>query len=186
MMRFFLAKSYLSYIAVGLAAFIVGSLSVPTPHESTHFSIPEIAVVGSDSLHSEETGPGELTFEGLVVACGSDGSGNRVSTESFMASDGQPVVASYINGFRSKKSATQRFKTELIEASEVIDRTPDLNYWGRTKGERAIFKKEGKILLVTLTDDSLTIVQAPTIRHILDFEKQRKSLSNSNMLNRLN
>ena len=192
-MGFLLSRSNLSYVAIGLTSFAIGVLSAPLANDSIHLSIPEVAISEPDSHHSvEEIQPSELTFQVFGRGCRhQDGSENRASFETFEASDGKPVISSFLYDFGSRKSAVQRFKTELKQSTEIIDRSSDLNYWGRKVGERAVVKKGEEFLLITLADESpegnsISIVQSPTLRHVLDFEKQRKSQINSSILNRLN
>lgn len=177
---------------VAIVAFFVGTLTLTVPNFVGLASVPEVAI---DIDHPVSVSPTdhfeELAFYSVSVACGSDGSGNRASLTNYEATDGTRLVTSLIYNFPSRSSAKKKYQSLIKGASKIIDQTPRMDFHGKKIADRVVFEKDDEFFLLTLPDEKtdryfITLIACPTLRHILEFEKQKRSLANSAYLNQLN
>jgi hypothetical protein len=142
------------------------------------FALPLKTNIADQVLQTQE-----ITFEGLgVIACGSDPAG-RATFTSYKASDGAILNSTLIYKIKNEALARKRFNKEIRGASRVIEQ----NHL------RAVVEKAEKIILVSSAKDmsdsdrglSVSILTAPSLKHVVDFEKRETSLATSFRINHL-
>lgn len=181
------------WILVAVLTFFAGVFAVAVTNHAGLALTPEaniglapLQVVSIDNQDSKQ-----LAFRSLVIACGSDDSGNPASYTTYEATDGARLETALIYDFPSKSAAQKKFRSLLKEASNIIDQTPDLDFHKRKIAERVVFEKDNEFFVIKLPDNTsdkyfLELIQSPRLEHVLELEKQKKSLANSVYLNQLN
>ena len=132
-----------------------------------------------------------LTFEQTHgMSCGNHPSSKLI----YKASDGAEILSTSIHNLKSEKQARKKFQQYIKNASKIIEVSPYLDYWKRKLGEKAVIESGGKVLIIKYyPKDSpslkenfyITILETPTLRHVLAFEEQEESFYRSLIINKL-
>lgn len=179
-------KKTLLQFSAGVATFSLGLLF------TTLFVIDssqDAVILAPVDVREFEEAPHEnssLTFESNGgIACGFDRSGAQGSWTSYEASDGVLIQSEHLL-FESEKSAAKRFR-KLMASGDLIESKSYLNYRNGKIGEKALIKKRGKFVSISLgrSDDKFTILSltSTSARHLSEFERQGEERSSE--VNRL-
>ena len=113
-----------------------------------------------------------LSFRSMMSACGPDG-----SFQSYESSDGVPLSwQSRI--FRSAAGARGELRLRLRGATEILERTPELDDKGRRVGERvvAVFAPDdsgqSRACIFLTHNNIFNSTEASSLRHVLAFEER--------------
>ena len=176
-------SKYLLRGALALLTFIVG-LSFVALLFSDLFRprpIAEPAVISTTDQGTPTTDQ-NLSFQPWgPIADGSDFSG-PASFTSFKASDGEILDATLIYGISNENIARKRFRFEIRHSSKVIEQSDF----------RAIIVKDARFGLVEWGKNpgdsdhgfSVLIINAPSLKHLIDFERQEKAFATSLRIDR--
>lgn len=189
-------KKHIFYFSVAAAAFAVGIIF-------SGFWLINFFLL--KSIDSSETGNNFTQVERIesseqplkisrpsVIACGKDSFGNAASFSSYTTSDGASVNSTLVYGLKSEKAVRKRLRQETKNAVKIIELSPNLDYWQRKIGEKAIAQFKDKFVLVKYHKEAskysegfqVSIIETSTLQQAIDIDKEQVSSANSLIVNK--
>lgn len=126
--------------------------------------------------------PQELVFRSTVILDGKTEDGVRFSDYHYKSSD-CIAISHKTTFFKSPARAREEFERETRKASTIIERAPVVNGQGHQIGERVVLQFEASeehkshAEVVWNKDKDFHSVTAPSLEHVLEFEKALGSQS---------
>lgn len=129
-----------------------------------------------------------------IIACGRDSFGNAASFSSYTTSDGTKLSSTLVYGLKSEHKAKKRLGQAIKNAVKIIELSPNLDYWQRKIGEKAIAQFNDRFVLVKYKkevskyseDFQVSIIETSTLQQAIDIDKEQQSFANSLIVNKLN
>jgi hypothetical protein len=149
-------------LLVGFMAFLLGTSLAGVASLSRRPVLPAI------SLDEERTAPPPVESQTLTVVGGMDACGPTVNSHLSNLSDGTSI-ATTCEQFSSAARADRELRKRLKEATEIIEREPNLDGRGRKIGERVVAKTSG-VLVLSTERNNLCSTSAPSLKHLQWFE----------------
>lgn len=189
-------KKHIFYFSVAAAAFTVGIIfSGFWLINSFLLKSIDSGEMDKNSIKVERIESNEQPLEisrPSVTACGKDNFGNAASFSSYTTSDGTSVRSTLVYGLKSEKAARKRLRQEIKSAAKIIELSPNLDYWQKKIGEKAIAQFKNKFVLVKYNKESskysegfqVSIIETSTLQQAIDIDKEQISFANSVFVNK--
>lgn len=107
-----------------------------------------------------------LSFSSRMHACGP-----QANYHTYESSDG--VFISEANErYPSARRANLELQKRIHSATEIIERSPELDERGRRVGEKVVAMIDGDAYVLRVNGNWLHSTQSSSLRHVLEFEKR--------------